>query len=112
LACAICNQLLYVIGWEIGTRDNDEPGRCNQRYRVERRAGVVAQRLVHHGGDDLARGHDAERVAVVRRARDGLVAERAGGARPIFHHYRRSELLLQRVCNDAPDDVGAAAGSE
>src|SRR6516164_6320818 len=36
------------------------------------------QRSVHHGGDDLPRGHDAERVAVVLRARESVVLHANG----------------------------------
>jgi hypothetical protein len=57
-------------------------------------------------------GHHAERVAVLVGAGDRLVAERAGGARPVLDHDRLAELFLQRLCDDAADDVGAAAGSE
>jgi hypothetical protein len=32
--------------------------------------------------------------------------------RPVFDHHRLAELLLQRLRDDAADDVGAAAGSE
>src|SRR5204863_2928197 len=56
--------------------------------------------------------HEAERVAVLVGAGDGLVAERAGGPRPVFDHHRLTELLLQRLADDAADDVGAAARPE
>jgi hypothetical protein len=87
-------------------------GRRHQRHRIERGKRVVAQRLVHHGGDDLAGGHHAERVAVLVGAGDRLVAEGAGGAGPVLDHDRLAELFLQRLRDDAADDVGAAAGSE
>src|SRR5207247_937642 len=61
---------------------------------------------------DLARGHDAERVAVLVRARDGLITQRAGGTRPVFDHHRLAEFVLQGLCDDAANDIGAAAGSE
>src|SRR5262249_7853516 len=40
------------------------------------------------------------------------VAERAAGARPVLDHHGLAELFLQRLRDDAADDVGAAAGSE
>ncbi len=64
------------------------------------------------GRDDLARGHDADRVAVGRGARDDIIAEDAAGARLIFDHHRLAELGLHRIRQDAGDDVGAAAGPE
>ena len=39
-------------------------------------------------------------------------AEGAGGARPVLDHDRLAELFLQRLRDDAADNVGAAAGSE
>ena len=105
-----CNELLDVVGRKIGTRHDDQPGSCDLRDRIERGERVIAQRLVHSCRDDLARGHDAERVAVLLRTGDGLVAQRAGGARTVLDHHRLTELLLQRLADDAADDVGAAAG--
>src|SRR5437870_831415 len=106
------NQLLDVVGGKIGTRHDDQPSGCDLRDRIERGERVIAQRLVHDRADDLARGHDAERVAVLLRAGDGLVAERAGGARTVLDHHGLAELFLQRPADDAADDVGAAAGAE
>jgi hypothetical protein len=106
------DQLLDVIGREVRARDDDQAGGCDLRHRIERGERVVAQRLVHDRGDDLPRGHDAERVAVLVRAGDGLIAQRAGGTGPVLDHHRLAKLLLQRLRDDAADDIGAAAGSE
>ena len=106
------DQRLDVIGREVRSRDDDQAGGRHQRHRIERGERVVAQRLVHRRGDDLAGGHHAERVAVLVGAGDRLVAEGAGGARPVLDHDRLAELFLQRLRDDAADDVGAAAGSE
>jgi len=106
------DQLLDVIGRKVGARNDDQAGGCDLRHRIECGERVVAQRLVHHRGDDLPRSHDAERVAVLLGAGDGLVAERAGGARAVFDHHRLTELLLKRLGDDAADDVGAAARPE
>ncbi len=106
------DQLLDVIGGKIGARHDDQAGGCDLRDRIECGERIVAQRLVHDRGDDLARGHDAERIAVLLGAGDGLVAQRAGGARTVFDHHGLAELLLQRLRDDAADDVGAAAGPE
>src|SRR5262249_45737166 len=100
------------VGGEGGGGDEDRAGGGALRYGIERAERVVAQRLVHDGGDDLPGGHDAERVAVLVGARDRLVAERAGGAGPVLDHHRLAEPLLQRLGDDAADDVGAAAGPE
>src|SRR5437016_6186993 len=107
-----CNELLDVAGRKVGPRHDDQPSGCDLRDRIERGERVIAQRLVHDRADDLARGHDAERVAVLLRAGDGLVTECAGGARTVLDHHGLAELLLQRLADDAADDVGAAAGAE
>ena len=104
------DQLLDVVGGKVRARDDDQPRGRDLRHRIERGERVVAQRLAHHRRDDLARGHDPERVAVLVGTRDGLVAQRAAGPRPVFDHHRLTELLLQRLADDAADDVGAAAG--
>ena len=52
------------------------------------------------------------RVAVLVGARDDLVAERAAGARLVLDHDRLAELFLQRLPDDAGDDVAAAARPE
>jgi len=96
----------------LALRDDDQAGGCDHRYRIERCQRVVAQRLVHHARNDLAGGHYAERVAVLVGARDRFIAERAGGTRPVLDHDRLPELFLQRLRDDAADDVGAATGSE
>ena len=79
---------------------------------VERVDRVVAHLLGHDRGDDLARGLDADRVAVLRRIGDRLVAEQPSGARPVLHDDGLTELLLHALRDDARDDVGAAAGAE
>src|ERR1700730_5718421 len=106
------DQALHVVGGEIRARDDQEARGRELRHRLERRERVVAQALVDGGGDDLPRRHDAERVAVLLGAGDELVAERAGGAGLVLDHERLAEPLLQRLADDAADDVGAAPRAE
>src|SRR4051794_20026373 len=96
-------------GGKTGGGKKERPRRGHKRYGLEGGQGVVTQRLAHDGGDDLAGGHDAQGVAILLRARDGLIAKRSGGAGPILHHNGLAELLLHGLRKNAADDDGAAA---
>ena len=106
------DQVLHVVGREVGTRDDDQARGRDLRNWIERRERIVTRRLARRGGDDLAGSHDAERVAVLVGAGDGFIAQHAAGARPVLDHDRLTEPFLHRLRDDATHDVAAAAGSE
>ena len=106
------DQFLHVLGRKVRPRHDDQAGCGDLHHGIERRLLIVAHRLVHDRRDDLAGGHDAHGVAVLVGASDRLVAEHAGGTRPVLDHDRLAELLLHRLPDDAGDDVAAAAGPE
>src|SRR5665213_1713931 len=108
----VSDQLLDVVGREIRPRHDHQAG---SRYLADRRKRgqhVVRHLLGGDGGDNLARGHDSDRVTVGRGARDIVVAQDATGARFVFDDDGLAELGLHRIRQDAADDVGAAAGPE
>ena len=105
------DQLFHIVGGKIRPR-HDQKARARDLRHRRQCGGVVRHVLARHRGDDLARGHDAERVAVGRGVRDQLIAEDAAGARLVLDDDRLAEPLLHGVGEDAADDVGAAAGAE
>ena len=106
------DQILDVVCREIRSGHDDESGGGDLPDRIECRELVVGHRLPQHRPDGLARGHDAERVAILGGARDRLVAHNAAGAGAVFDHDRLAEFLLHSLRQDAADNVGAAAGPE
>ena len=112
LALAASTSSLMLLAGIVRARHDQEARGRDLGDRVERGARVVAQRLVHHRRDDLAGGHDADRVAVLGRVGDQFVADRASRAGLVLDHDRLAELLLHALPDDAADDVGAAARPE
>ena len=103
------DQLFHAVGRKIRARHDQQAGGGNLADRGKGRQRVVAHVLSRDGGDDLAGGHDAERVAVGRGVRDHFIADDAAGAGLVLNHHRLAEFALHRVSQDAADDVGAAA---
>jgi hypothetical protein len=106
------------IGDELGERLGREGGRHlhHERLGVDGGNGrdiaqeVVIELLIKRGVNGIRRGDDEERVAIGGGVGDiggRQIAARAGA---IFHHDRLTELLRQRLREDAGDDVGPAAG--
>jgi hypothetical protein len=72
--------------------------RVERQLRIERRV------------DRVRRQREQHRVAVGRRLRDDVGAERAGRAAAVVDHDRLAERMLEAFLHDARDHVGAAAG--
>ncbi len=106
------DQFLDVVGRKIRSRHDHQAGGRDLAHRREGGVGVVGHFLRRHGGDDLACGHDAERVAVGNGARDHVIAQDAAGAGLVLDHHGLAEFGLHRVRENAADDVGAAARAE
>jgi hypothetical protein len=106
------DQLLHAFDRLVVAHHDDEARRGDLPDRVECLQRVEARRLGHHRRDDLARRHDAERVAILGRVGDRLVAEQPASAGPVLDHDRLAKLFLHALADDAADDVGAAAGAE
>jgi hypothetical protein len=93
-------------------RDYQQARSCNLADGSESGQSVVAHVLSRDRGDDLTGRHDAQRVAIGIRIRDGFIADDAAGAGLVFNHHRLAQLRLHRICEDAADDVGTTAGTE
>src|SRR5215467_2678313 len=74
------------------------------------RVTVTVLFLIERHVDDVRGGDKKKRVAVGRSARDRLECEIAAGARPVVDDHRLAEPLRQRLADQAPNDVGRAAG--
>ena len=84
---------------------------ATMRDRNEIRDRIVGQRLEGIGiGDERGRGREQEGVAVGRRARRRLRADRVAGARPVLDDDLLAERARQPVAEQPADDVGRAAG--
>jgi hypothetical protein len=59
---------------------------------------------------DLAARNNHQRIAVGGRFRGHSQSDRAPGAAPVVHHERTSPGFAELVCDEARDDVAAAAG--
>ena len=82
---------------------------ADERDRREVPVEVELEVLVDLRRDEKLRGHHQPRVAVGRRARDDLRAERAGDARPRIHDDALVPRLVEPFREHAGDDVRPGA---
>ena len=106
------DQFLHIVGRKIRTRDDEQAGSRDLPDRRKSGQGVIAHIFPGDGGNDLARGHDAERVAVGLGNGHRFIADDATGTRLVLDDDRLAQPGLHRIAQNAPDDVGAAAWPE
>src|SRR6185436_5232593 len=68
--------------------------------------------LQRYGGRVRARGRGADGVAVGRRFRHRIGADRAAGPGPVLHHGRLAERVAEPCRDRARGEIRAAAGRE
>ena len=87
-----------------------------RRSRSLRDRSEIAKKIVRgfheRGVDDLARAHDADRVAVGRGAGDGLERDDSARAGPVVDDDGFTERLAERRHEQARDEVKTAAGHD
>ena len=103
-------QFLEVLGREVAVDHQHVLGGGHHADRCQ-----VLQRVVRHLGrqrrvDRQRHGLQADRVAVGRRLGDRIHTEVASRAGLVLDEHRFAECLAPLVGDQAPDDVGAAAG--
>src|SRR4029453_17019189 len=106
------DELLHIVRWKIRPGDNEQACSGDLTHRSKGGQSVIAHVLSGDGRNDLARGHDAERISVRIRICDRLVANNAAGAWLVLNYNWLAELDLHRICKNAADDVGTPAGTE
>src|SRR5262245_23862311 len=88
------DEFLNIVRWKIRPGDNEQACSSDLTHRSKGGQSVIAHVLSGDSRNDLARGHDAERIAVGIRIRDRLVANNAAGAGLVLNYDRLAELDL------------------
>jgi hypothetical protein len=104
------NQALDVIGGKVLGRHQHDRGGADAADRREILDRIVSQLWIDRGRQHM-RGHaaDGDGVAVVRRRRDHLRAERAGRTRVVLDIDALPERLAHPIREQPADHIAAAA---
>ena len=93
--------------------DDHDFGRAQEACDWRHVADEIEAELVVQGRVDRVRQADkAERIAVGRRAYERLGGNVGPGARPVLNDDGLAQPFLQPLTDQAPDDIGPAAGGE